>query len=261
MTDHASAARAAVDAATTDLTALLSSWVTIPSCAFPDFPAEPVLQQAEACLAALRNLNMPEVTSIDYGARAPAVIGRDHRAGPTAPTVLLYAHYDVQPPLADELWQSAPYDPVERDGRLFGRGAADDKAGLIACYAAVKAWYDSAEQLPVNVTVFWEGEEEIGSPNLGTLLQRERELLRADAVVVCDMVNVAVGVPSLTVSLRGMACGTIRVQALDHAMHSGMWGGVLPDAAGILADLLATIRDHDGILQLPGLTTPNHQQR
>jgi acetylornithine deacetylase/succinyl-diaminopimelate desuccinylase-like protein len=248
--------RAAVDDRFEQHTEQLAAWVRIPSCAFPGFPSDQVHEAAQAAVASLQAAGLPEVRTVTYGATGPAIIATDHRAGPTAPTVLLYAHYDVQPPLDPDLWHSPAYEPTIRNGRLFGRGAADDKAGLLACMAAVQAWYDSPHDLPVNVTIFWEGEEEIGSPHLGDLLQQEHEQLRADAIVVCDLVNIDVGVPSLTVSLRGMACGTVTVNALQRAAHSGMWGGVLPDAASILTKLLSHVQNDDGTLNLPGITTP-----
>ena len=179
----------------------------------------------------------------------PAVIG--HIAGPEgAPTVMLYAHHDVQPPgdLAD--WDSDPWEPTERDGRLYGRGVADDKAGITAHLAALRA---HAGALPVNVTVFVEGEEEVGSDSLPTILKRHGDKLRADAIVLADSGNWEIGQPALTTTLRGLVRAVVTVSVLDHGVHSGMFGGPLPDALTTLCRLLATLHDAEGNVLVPGL--------
>ena len=179
----------------------------------------------------------------------PAVIG--HIAGPQgAPTVMLYAHHDVQPPgdLAD--WDSDPWEPTERDGRLYGRGVADDKAGITAHLAALRA---HAGALPVNVTVFVEGEEEVGSDSLPTILERHGDKLRADAIVLADSGNWEIGQPALTTTLRGLVRAVVTVSVLDHGVHSGMFGGPLPDALTTLCRLLATLHDAEGNVLVPGL--------
>ena len=166
-----------------------------------------------------------EVEIVREGGR-PAVIG--HIDGPEgAPTVMLYAHHDVQPTGSEDLWDSPPFEPTERDGRLYGRGAADDKAGIMAHLAALRAHRGA---LPVGVTVFVEGEEEIGSDSLPTILESHGEKLRADAIVLADSMNWAIGEPALTTTLRGLIRIVITVTTLDHGVHSGMFGGAVPDA-------------------------------
>jgi acetylornithine deacetylase/succinyl-diaminopimelate desuccinylase-like protein len=177
------------------------------------------------------------------------VIAR-HPAPPGAPTVLLYAHHDVQPEGDPQQWQSAPFEPTERDGRLYGRGTADDKAGIATHLAALRA-FDGKP--PVGVTVFVEGEEESGSPSLGRLLAAHKDLLAADVIVIADSDNWSTDIPSLTVSLRGMADCVVEVATLDHGLHSGMWGGVAPDAVSALVRLLATLHDDDGNVAVAGL--------
>ncbi len=179
---------------------------------------------------------------------APAVIAR-HPAPPGAPTVLLYAHHDVQPEGDHGQWVSPPFEPTERDGRLYGRGSADDKAGIATHLAAFRA---HGGQPPVGVTVFVEGEEESGSPSLGRLLAAHRDTLAADVIVIADSDNWSTEIPSLTVSLRGLADCVVEVATLDHGLHSGMWGGVVPDALSVLVRLLASLHDDDGNVAVAG---------
>jgi acetylornithine deacetylase/succinyl-diaminopimelate desuccinylase-like protein len=179
----------------------------------------------------------------------PAVIA--HVDGPPgAPTVTLYAHHDVQPPGDPDLWDSDPWVPTERDGRLYGRGVADDKAGITVHLAALRA---HAGNLPVSVTVFVEGEEEVGSESLPTILQRHGERLRADAIVLADSGNWHLGQPALTTTLRGLVRAVVTVRTLDHGVHSGMFGGAVPDALMVLVRLLATLHDDDGTVAVAGL--------
>ncbi|GAA1683990.1 dipeptidase [Mycolicibacterium murale] len=180
---------------------------------------------------------------------APAVIAR-HPAPVGAPTVLLYAHHDVQPEGDPAQWHSPPFEPEERDGRLYGRGTADDKAGIATHLAALRAFDGSP---PVGVTVFVEGEEESGSPSLSALLAEHQDLLAADVIIIADSDNWSSEIPSLTVSLRGLADCVVEVETLDHGLHSGMWGGVVPDAISALVRLLASLHDDDGNVAVRGL--------
>ena len=180
---------------------------------------------------------------------APAVIAH-HPAPPGAPTVLLYAHHDVQPEGDPAQWDSPPFEPTERDGRLYGRGTADDKAGIATHLAAFRA-HDGKP--PVGVTVFIEGEEECGSPSLSRLLAAHHHKLSADVIVIADSDNWTTDVPALTVSLRGLVDCTVEVATLDHGLHSGLWGGVVPDALTVLVRLLASLHDDDGNVAVAGL--------
>ncbi|MCI4675125.1 dipeptidase [Candidatus Mycolicibacterium alkanivorans] len=180
---------------------------------------------------------------------APAVIAR-HAAPPGAPTVLLYAHHDVQPEGDASQWNSPPFEPIERDGRLYGRGSADDKAGIATHLAAFRAHGGAP---PVGVTVFVEGEEESGSPSLGRLLAAHKDKLAADVIVIADSDNWTPDIPALTVSLRGLADCVVEVATLDHGLHSGLWGGVVPDALSVLVRLLASLHDDDGNVAVAGL--------
>ncbi|MDP7723662.1 dipeptidase [Mycobacterium sp. TY814] len=180
---------------------------------------------------------------------APAVIAH-HPAPPGAPTVLLYAHHDVQPEGDRSQWHSPPFEPTERDGRLYGRGTADDKAGIATHLAAFRA---HGGRPPVGVTVFVEGEEESGSPTLGQFLAAHRDELAADVIVIADSDNWSTEIPALTVSLRGMADCVVEVATLDHGLHSGLWGGVVPDALSVLVRLLASLHDDNGNVAVEGL--------
>lgn len=187
------------------------------------------------------------ITSADGG--APAVIAS--RPGPAgSPTVLLYAHHDVQPENDPADWDTPPFEPTERGERLYGRGAADDKAGIVAHLAAVRAL---AEDLAVGVTVFVEGEEEVGSDSLEALLRQEADALAADVIVIADSGNWDIGVPALTTSLRGLVRVDIEVRTLTHAVHSGMWGGLVPDSLMTLARVIASLHDDQGNLVIEGL--------
>ncbi len=225
----------------------LEALTRIPSVSLDAFDQAHVEASAEATAALLRDVGL-EVEIVREGGR-PAVIG--HRDGPPGSrTVMLYAHHDVQPSGDDALWESPPFEPTERGGRLYGRGAADDKAGIMAHVAALRAHGDD---LPVGVTVFVEGEEEVGSDSLATILERHGEKLRADAIVLADSTNWAIGEPALTTTLRGMIRVVVTVRTLDHGVHSGMFGGAVPDAITALVRLLATMHDDAGAVAVEGL--------
>ena len=202
--------------------------------------------QAVANLLAAAGFDDVEIVAEGGG---PAVIAR-YPAPPGAPTVLLYAHHDVQPEGDHSQWASPPFEPTERDGRLYGRGTADDKAGIATHLAAFRA---HGGKPPVGVTVFVEGEEESGSPSLGRLLDAHRDKLAADVIVLADSGNWSTDVPALTVSLRGLADCVVEVATLDHGLHSGMWGGVVPDALMVLTRLLASLHDDDGNVAVAAL--------
>jgi acetylornithine deacetylase/succinyl-diaminopimelate desuccinylase-like protein len=203
--------------------------------------------EATAALFAAEGFDV-EIIRTHEGA-PPAVVG--HKPGPAgSPTVLLYAHHDVQPENDHAEWDSPPYVPTERDGRLYGRGAADDKAGIAAHLAAIRVFGDD---LPVGVTLFVEGEEEVGSDTLPELLRTHQERLAADVIVIADSGNWDIGVPALTTSLRGLVRVNIEVRTLTHGVHSGMWGGLVPDSLMALSRLIASLHDDEGNVVVDGL--------
>ena len=207
-----------------------------------------VQRSAEAVAKLLSEAGFGDVQIVSAGG-APAVIAR-HPAPPGAPTVLLYAHHDVQPEGDHGQWLTPPFEPTERGGRLYGRGTADDKAGIATHLAAFRAHGGAP---PCGVTVFVEGEEESGSPSLSRLLAAHRDTLSADVIVIADSDNWSTDIPALTVSLRGLSDCVVEVATLDHGLHSGLWGGVVPDALSVLVRLLASLHDDDGNVAVAGL--------
>ena len=232
----------------------LEALVRIPGISSPTYDQAHVARSADAVADLLREV-LPEVQVLtasraDGVVSRPAVVGR-RPARDGAPTVLLYAHHDVQPPGPADDWETEPFEPTERGGRLFGRGAADDKAGIVAHLAALRAVGDG----PLGVTVFVEGEEEVGSPTFVDFLRTHRDLLAADLVILADSVNWKVGVPAFTTSLRGLVDCVVEVAVLEHAIHSGMYGGPVLDAPTLLARLIATLHDDAGDVAVAGLVS------
>lgn len=224
----------------------------IPSVSFPGYDKKHVEASAEATLALMKAAGLEHCELLRLPGVNPAVYGDWLHAGKNAPTVLLYAHHDVQPPMREELWNSPPFEPTQRGDRLFARGIADDKAGALLHAASVAAWLKTNGKLPVNVKVFIEGEEEIGSPNLEAFLKKFKQQLKSDVFVLADVANFETGVPSLTTSLRGLAVVEIEVAALDHPLHSGLWSGPLPDPAMAMSKVLASLTDAKGRIAVRG---------
>jgi len=246
--------RAALEGRMAQHRADLDTLVRIPSVSAAGFDPAEVRRAAEAVRDLLAARGLEHARLLDVDGSHPAVAADHLHAGPDAPTVLLYAHYDVQPPGDLAAWTSPAFEPTQRDGRLYGRGAADDKAGVLVHLAAVDAWLSSRGALPLNVRVIVEGEEETGSEHVTDLVARHAAALDADVVVVTDSTNWRVGVPSLTYLLRGLVDCVVEVRALDHAVHSGMYGGPVPDALTGLVKLLAGLTDRHGTVAVPGLT-------
>ncbi|GAA3226641.1 dipeptidase [Dactylosporangium siamense] len=240
--------RAAIRREMPGVRADLERLVRIPGIAFTGFDHSHVERSAEAVAELLRGAGIPDVRLVRKGGQ-PAVLGR-RPAPPGAPTVLLYAHHDVQPIGDRSQWLSDPFEPQERDGRLYGRGTADDKAGIMAHIAALRAF---GEDLPVGVVLFIEGEEEFGSESLEDLLREHRDELASDVIVIADSGNWDVGQPALTTGLRGIVNGFFEVRVLEQAVHSGMFGGAVPDALIALSRLISTLHDDAGDVAVEGL--------
>ena len=226
----------------------------IPGVSAPGFDPRELVRSAEAVADLLRDVGLESVEVLRVRDAHPYVVAEHCHAGPGVPTALVYAHHDVQPPGRLDRWETPAFDPtLHSDGRLYGRGVVDDKAGILLHAAALRAWLEVEGRLPINVKVIVVGEEEIGSGHLAEFLRAHRERLACDVLVLSDTQNLATGIPSLTTSLRGIVNVDVTLRALDHPIHSGMWGGPVPDAATALAGLLARLVDASGAPAVPGI--------
>lgn len=255
--DTIEALRATVTGSREQLLGELSELVAIPGVAWESFDPQDLERSAQAVRDLLAQLpfDTVDILRVEQDDRSghPAVVARK-AAAEGFPTILLYAHHDVQPPGKRELWNTEPFQAVEKDGRLWGRGAADDKAGVMAHIGALRAFFEHWGAEPsLGVAVFIEGEEEAGSPGFEAFLAQYRERLAADVIVIADSANWEVGVPALTTSLRGVVGGVVELSVLDHSVHSGIYGGPILDAPTLLARLIATFHDDDGAVAVAGL--------
>lgn len=241
-----------------ELKATLISLAKIPGIAWEAFDANELERSAQAVAKLFSDTGLFDFVDIRRSSAngkpgAPAVVAK-RAARNGKPQILLYAHHDVQPPGDENVWQSNPFEPVEKDGRLFGRGAADDKAGVVTHLAAVRALAEiCGSDFDLGLTLFIEGEEEAGSPTFRNFLTENKDDLRADVIIVADSGNWTVDVPALTTTLRGLVSQVIEVATLDHAVHSGMYGGAVPDAMLAMIKLLASLHDDRGNVAVKGL--------
>jgi cysteinylglycine-S-conjugate dipeptidase len=233
----------------------LKQLVSIASIATHGYPREQVLEAARITEAQLRAAGFQQVRQLEELAGGyPAVYG-EIEGPPGTPTVLLYAHYDVQPPGQAQGWDSPPFEPTERDGRLYGRGSADDKSGVVAHLATVQAFQGKP---PVGVKIIVEGDEEFGS-SLTAYIPQHPDLFEADVIIIGDHGNITIGHPTLTTTLRGSATLTVEVRTLTDQVHNGVFGGPVPDALIALCQIIATFHDKNGNIQISGLEPGNWQ--
>jgi acetylornithine deacetylase/succinyl-diaminopimelate desuccinylase-like protein len=229
----------------------LAELVALRSVADPrQFPAEECERTAQWVLEKFAGLGFSDAHLERTADGSMAVVGSRSCSHAGAPTVLLYAHYDVQPPLDDAAWRTPPFHLTEVDGRWYGRGAADCKGNIVMHLAALRALGD---EVPVDLKLVVEGSEEQGTGGLEAFVPTHADLLRADAILVCDTGNASVGHPAATVSLRGMVNAVVTVEASTSEVHSGMFGGAAPDALAALVAMLATLRDDHGNTTVTGL--------
>ena len=238
---------------------ILKDLVRIPGIAWEAFDANQLDKSAQAVKSLFEELGVfdkVEILRAGYGdsqVGAPAIVAT-RKAKNSRPTILLYAHHDVQPPGDGALWDSTPFEPEIRNGRMYGRGAADDKAGIIAHYASVKLLAEIAgADFDLGLAIFIEGEEEAGSPSFTSFLETHKNQLEGDVIVVADSGNWSTTVPAITTTLRGLASLEFEVRTLDHAVHSGMYGGAVPDAMLALVRILGSMWDENGSVTISGL--------
>ncbi|MEY3029435.1 MAG: hypothetical protein RL198_832 [Actinomycetota bacterium] len=239
---------------------LLGQLVKIPGIAWDAFDPQHLTASARRVQDELESLNFFDWVELRTAKRpdghdgSPAVIAR--RAGaPDAPHVLLYAHHDVQPPGNEGDWQSPPFEATLKGDRIYGRGAADDKAGVVTHVTSIRVLQRVAANLRIGITVFIEGEEEAGSPSFQQFLEENKSDLQADLIVVADSANLSQDTPSLTSSLRGLVSQVVTLRTLDHAVHSGVFGGPAPDAFLAMTKLLASLHDSKGRVAVAGLAS------
>ncbi len=243
----------------------LKEYVSIPSISTDPSAQEDVLRAAEWSANQLKSLGMQKV-EIYPTDRHPVVYGELLEAGVDKPTVLIYGHYDVQPPEPLDLWKSPAFEPTVRGENLYGRGASDMKGQVIITLKAVESLARTGE-LPVNIKFILEGEEEIGSPNLPTFISAHKDLLACDFALNPDTGMIGADVPTITYGLRGLAYFELHVSGPDHDLHSGIYGGVVHNPAQALCELIAGMHDKNGRITLPGyydkvrsLSNEEHQQ-
>ena len=253
------AVQKSIDAAFPEALEKLSGLVAIPGIAWDAFDASQLEKSAEAVAGLLREAEVFDSVEILRSATpqgpmgAPAVVAT-RAARHSKPTILLYAHHDVQPPGADELWESEPFKTQVRNGRMYGRGAADDKAGVISHIYSVRALRElTNNDFDLGLVVFVEGEEEAGSPSFANFLVEHKAKLESDVIIVADSGNWTTEVPAITTTLRGLVSLEFEVRTLDHAVHSGMYGGAVPDAMLALTKILASMWDEKGSVSISGL--------
>jgi acetylornithine deacetylase/succinyl-diaminopimelate desuccinylase-like protein len=229
----------------------LNEWLRIPSISAKSEHRDDTARAAEWLAGRMRAVGLQTVDVVPTAGN-PVVVGEWRGAPEGAPTLLVYGHYDVQPPEPLDEWSSPPFEPVVKDGRIYARGSVDDKGQVYLHLKAVEAHLAENGSLPVNVVFLVEGEEEVGSPNLGAFLQEHVERLRCDAVMISDTTMFAPGLPSITVGLRGLAYMEVRVQGPSTDLHSGAYGGAVVNPALALARILSRLHDEGGRIAIPG---------
>ncbi|HSR69735.1 MAG TPA: dipeptidase [Acidobacteriota bacterium] len=228
----------------------LGQFLKIPSVSTDPAHKDDVARAARFVADQLTAAGMEQVEVIKTPGH-PLVYG-EKIADPSKPTVLVYGHYDVQPVDPIELWKSGPFEPTVRDGNLYARGSADDKGQVIIHFKSCEAYHKLGKQLPVNVKFLIEGEEEIGSSHLDPFIEKNAEKLKADCVLISDTAMFAKGVPSICYGLRGLAYCQVDVQGANTDLHSGSFGGPVPNPAFVLAQIIAALKDEDDRITIPG---------
>ena len=229
----------------------LKQYLAIPSISALPAHAADLRKCAEWTAEEMRRIQLENVRLIDTPGN-PVVYGEWLQAGPTAPTILFYGHYDVQPVDPVDLWESPPFEATVRDGEIYARGSADDKGQVFMHFKAIEAHMKKAGRLPCNIKVIIEGEEEVGSKNLDAFVRANKSLLKADVVIISDSAMFDRGVPSICYSLRGLIYFQIDLRGTKSDLHSGVFGGAVANPAMVLAQMLAQMKDKGGRIKIPG---------
>lgn len=231
----------------------LKTLARIPSCSWDGFDFAHLEDSANQVADFMTESGLEHVEILRIPGVHPYIYGDWLHAGADKPTILLYAHHDVQPPMREELWKTPVYEPTIVGDRIYARGIADDKAGIMVHLASIASCLKSSGKIPVNVKVIIEGEEEIGSAHLMDFLKKYSAKVQADVMVLADVGNYDTGIPSLTISLRGLVTLQVELKVLDHPLHSGIYGGPIPDPTIALSKILAKLVDENGNLDIPEL--------
>lgn len=228
----------------------LFEFLRIPSISTSSEHKNDIRDAARFLLDKLESLNLDRTELFETDGN-PIVYG-ELTTDPAHPTVLVYGHYDVQPPDPLELWETAPFEPTVRDGNIYARGASDDKGQSFTHVKAVESYLASGEPFPVNIKFIFEGEEEIGSPHLVPFIEAHEELLACDMVLISDTAMFAEDTPSITYGLRGLAYMEVEVEGPNRDLHSGVYGGAVENPANVLAEIIARLKDENGVIRIPG---------
>jgi acetylornithine deacetylase/succinyl-diaminopimelate desuccinylase-like protein len=222
----------------------------IPSVSTDSSKKGDINKAANFLVQQLKGLNLDTVEL--YETPGNPIVFAEHVPHDDKPTVLIYGHYDVQPSDPDDLWDTPPFEPVIKDGLIYARGSSDDKGQAFTHVKAIEAYMKTGQELPVNVKFILEGEEEIGSPNLVPFLEAHKELLECDMVLISDTSMFAEDQPSITYGLRGLAYLEIEVVGPNRDLHSGVYGGAVENPANVLCEIIAKLKDENGVVQVPG---------
>ena len=222
----------------------------IPSVSTDSTKKEDVRKAGNFLVNQLKEIGLDKVTL--HETKGHPIVTAEKCPHPDRPTVLIYGHFDVQPPDPMDLWTTPPFEPTVKNGRVYARGASDDKGQSYTHVKAVQAYLKTGTELPVNVKFILEGEEEIGSPNLVPFIEANKELLKCDMVLISDTAMFGENQPSITYVLRGLAYMEIHVTGPNRDLHSGVYGGAVHNPANVLCEIIAKLKDEDGVIQIPG---------
>lgn len=228
----------------------LFNLLRIPSVSTDSDHKDDVKKAAQFLVDQLKDIGLDKVTL--HNTPGHPIITAEKIPHPDKPTVLIYGHYDVQPSDPNELWNSPPFEPTVKDGRVYARGSSDDKGQSFTHIKAIESYMETGTELPVNVKFILEGEEEIGSPNLVPFIKNNKELLSCDMVLISDTAMFAEDQPSITYGLRGLAYMEIHVTGPNRDLHSGVYGGAVENPVNVLCEIIAKLKDEDGVVQIPG---------